>query len=282
MPPGRTIGETSVLFNTLAYAKFFALVFAASWLLARRSGALWLPWLALAGAGMFGNLAFVDRTTAISLEGPSRSTEFAALGLVAVGFGLTWLLARRADKAAIPTLRQALLCAALNNTLLATVVYLKHQQHLAEYLWQTCLDRPALHSSPTSLVTCVLVAVATTPLVALALRVTRLRLWVLLLASYIFYSRWDLRFLALIFASSSIDYWLGLRIGETEEPRARRRWLILTVVLNLGVLCAFKYLNFGIDAFVGALRAFGYTGSVTAIQIALPVGISFFTFESMT
>jgi D-alanyl-lipoteichoic acid acyltransferase DltB (MBOAT superfamily) len=110
----------------------------------------------------------------------------------------------------------------------------------------------------------------------------RLRLGALVLASYVFYAHWDYRFVPLLFASSSIDFWLGQRIGESDDPVVRRRWLWGTLALNLSVLAVFKYLGFGIGAATDALATLGFHPDPVVLDIALPVGISFFTFESMS
>ena len=113
-------------------------------------------------------------------------------------------------------------------------------------------------------------------------RARKLRIVFLLAASYAFYARWNFRFVPLIFASSTADWFLGNAIGRASEPRARKRWLALTVVLNLGVLFVFKYLKFGIDTARGVLMSFGFHPPDLALDIVLPVGVSFFTFESMS
>jgi alginate O-acetyltransferase complex protein AlgI len=110
----------------------------------------------------------------------------------------------------------------------------------------------------------------------------RARLMLLLLASYFFYAHWDVRFLPLIWGSSTADWWLARRIARTEDSVVRRRWLLATVVINLGVLGFFKYFNFGIDSATSALLALGFHPPEMLLRIALPVGISFFTFESMS
>jgi D-alanyl-lipoteichoic acid acyltransferase DltB (MBOAT superfamily) len=110
----------------------------------------------------------------------------------------------------------------------------------------------------------------------------RLRLLFLLGASYVFYAHWDYRFLPLLFASSSIDYWLGAAIGRSEDPLRRRRLLAITVAVNLGVLAIFKYFNFGVENARALLESLGFHPPPLALEIALPVGISFFTFESMS
>ena len=113
-------------------------------------------------------------------------------------------------------------------------------------------------------------------------RARKVRVLFLLAASYAFYARWDYRFVPLIFVSSTADWFLGNAIGRAVEARARRRWLAGTVVLNLGVLFAFKYLNFGIDTARMLLASLGFHPPEVALRVVLPVGVSFFTFESMS
>lgn len=110
----------------------------------------------------------------------------------------------------------------------------------------------------------------------------RLRLWFLLLASYYFYSRWDARFLALIFGSSSLDWLLGNAIAGAPNQKRRKQWLIVTVVMNLGVLGLFKYFDFGVAEMSALLRSLGFDPPEIALRLTLPIGISFFTFESMS
>jgi D-alanyl-lipoteichoic acid acyltransferase DltB (MBOAT superfamily) len=110
----------------------------------------------------------------------------------------------------------------------------------------------------------------------------RLRLLFLLAASYFFYAQWDWRFLPLIWGSSTADWLLGNAIARASTPRSRKLWLAGTVVLNLGVLGVFKYFDFGIASARAMLASFGYHPPDIALQIALPIGISFFTFESMS
>ncbi|MGK4008628.1 MBOAT family O-acyltransferase [Sorangium sp. So ce1036] len=111
------------------------------------------------------------------------------------------------------------------------------------------------------------------------------RLVFLLVMSYAFYAAWDWRYLPLIFASSTVDFLLARAIAREERPRARRAMLIATVALNLGFLGFFKYWNFAIEN-VAALRGL-LTGEPVSVDHAFrvllpPVGISFFTFESMS
>ena len=106
--------------------------------------------------------------------------------------------------------------------------------------------------------------------------------WFLLAASYFFYGWWDLRFLALMMASSGIDYLLARGIEATTEPQARRRFLVVSLLMNFGLLAVFKYCNFFVDSFAHVAAALGL-GHVPARvwQIALPPGISFYTFQAV-
>jgi D-alanyl-lipoteichoic acid acyltransferase DltB (MBOAT superfamily) len=110
----------------------------------------------------------------------------------------------------------------------------------------------------------------------------RLRVWFLLLASYYFYANWDARFVALIWASSTADWLLGNAIAGAPSERSRKRWLTVTVAMNLGVLALFKYFDFGVAEMSALLQRFGFDPPEIALRLTLPVGISFFTFESMS
>jgi alginate O-acetyltransferase complex protein AlgI len=102
----------------------------------------------------------------------------------------------------------------------------------------------------------------------------------LLVASYAFYGWWDWRFCFLILASSVLDYGVALRIAGGETPATRRRWLLVSVVANLSLLGVFKYANFFLSTIGPLLHGLGL--STPTIEILLPVGISFFTFQSMS
>jgi D-alanyl-lipoteichoic acid acyltransferase DltB (MBOAT superfamily) len=110
----------------------------------------------------------------------------------------------------------------------------------------------------------------------------RARLLVLLGASYFFYAQWDPRFLALIFATSTADWLLGNAIGHAPNERRRKRLLVITVIMNLGVLGLFKYFDFGVAQMSALLGSLGFHPPEIALRLTLPIGISFFTFESMS
>ena len=80
----------------------------------------------------------------------------------------------------------------------------------------------------------------------------RSRIWVLLVASYVFYAAWDWRFLGLIVLSTAVDYFIGLALERTQEAQRRKRLLIASLVVNLGLLGVFKYLDFFVDSFNAA------------------------------
>ena len=106
-------------------------------------------------------------------------------------------------------------------------------------------------------------------------------LW-LLLASYVFYGYWDWRFCSLLLFSTVVDYYLGLKIYQTQEKKKRLLLLRLSLLANLGILGVFKYFNFFIDSFQEILGGFGYSGDYLHLNILLPVGISFYTFQTLS
>jgi alginate O-acetyltransferase complex protein AlgI len=106
--------------------------------------------------------------------------------------------------------------------------------------------------------------------------------WLLLVASYLFYMSWSIPCGLLILTSSLVDYFVGQRLVQTDIPSSRKRWVALSVVVNLGMVCFFKYTNF-LTANAGwGLRLLGYDTSGWHFDIILPVGVSFFTFQSMS
>lgn len=104
----------------------------------------------------------------------------------------------------------------------------------------------------------------------------------LLVSSYVFYGFWNWRFLFLIALSTVIDYLVGRGLGRV-SARVKRKWLLtLSVVSNLGILGFFKYYNFFAQSLVELLASLGVTLSYTSLNIVLPVGISFYTFQTMS
>lgn len=103
---------------------------------------------------------------------------------------------------------------------------------------------------------------------------------ILLFGSYFFYSLWDYRFLMLIIYSTFIDYFIGIKISQSENQQNRKRLLILSIFSNLGVLFLFKYFNFFIES-MNILIGTRYL-NLDTLHIVLPVGISFYTFQTMS
>ncbi|MCB0383474.1 MAG: MBOAT family protein [Psychroserpens sp.] len=104
----------------------------------------------------------------------------------------------------------------------------------------------------------------------------------LLISSYIFYGWWDWRFLSLIVYSSLIDYIAGLKIEKSSTQKNKKRWLLLSLVSNLGLLAVFKYYNFFADSFSQAMLTLGWKVDDLTLNIILPVGISFYTFQTLS
>ncbi|WP_372756685.1 MBOAT family protein [Mariniflexile sp.] len=103
-----------------------------------------------------------------------------------------------------------------------------------------------------------------------------------LLSSYFFYAYWDWRFVSLIFVSTVVDYFVGLLLHKQERKRIRKALLVLSVTVNLGLLGFFKYYNFFVENFVSAFTLFGKDLEIATLNIILPVGISFYTFQTMS
>lgn len=104
----------------------------------------------------------------------------------------------------------------------------------------------------------------------------------LLAASYIFYGWWDWRFLSLLFISTVIDYYCGIKIDQTAEPKKKRAFVVISIVCNLVLLGFFKYYNFFTDNLLSLLGKLGIHPDLPFINIILPVGISFYTFQTMS
>jgi alginate O-acetyltransferase complex protein AlgI len=103
----------------------------------------------------------------------------------------------------------------------------------------------------------------------------------LLVASYIFYGAWNPPFALLLFATTTMDFWLGARIAAA-PPSSRRRWLVASVVVNLSMLGYFKYGNFLLENFTWLLARIGIAYQPPHLDVFLPIGISFYTFHSLS
>ncbi len=104
----------------------------------------------------------------------------------------------------------------------------------------------------------------------------------LVMASYFFYGWWDWRFLSLIFFSSLVDYTVGLALGRRTKSGERKFLLFLSIFVNIGFLGFFKYYNFFLDSFVDAFSFLGHPINPGMLNIILPVGISFYTFQTLS
>jgi len=121
-------------------------------------------------------------------------------------------------------------------------------------------------------------------LYALGFRRKGYRLGLLLVASYVFYMSWNWRYAGLILFSTSVDYLVGLRLNREEEDKPRKVLLVVSLVMNLGLLAFFKYNNFFVDSTGELLGFLGLNADLTNLRhsFLLPVGISFYTFQSLS
>lgn len=251
-----------MLFNTLAYARFFAVVFVISWLVVRpRLGgyALWL------------GVVFYAASSAVNVLG---------LGVVSLCLAGTWLGTRLQGERG-----SALTMVAVNLLGLSVLTHVTVGQDpltLALTALNVIPTGGALIHGSARVAWALGASAAAAWLLYGLLLARRLRLLFILGASYVFYAHWDWRFLPLIFASSTVDWLLGNAIHRAGNPAVRKRWLYVTVLVNLGVLGFFKYFNFGVDSASAMLTSLGVSVPQLTLQVALPVGISFFTFESMS
>ena len=122
-----------------------------------------------------------------------------------------------------------------------------------------------------------LVAVLT--LVAVVRNATA-RKWIILAASCAFYAYWDWRFLFLLIFVTVMDYYISVILVRSDNQRQRRTLMIVSVTVNLLVLGIFKYFNFFVDSFNALLTPFG--AALPELEIILPIGISFYTFETLS
>ncbi|MBL7791245.1 MAG: MBOAT family protein, partial [Saprospiraceae bacterium] len=107
--------------------------------------------------------------------------------------------------------------------------------------------------------------------------------WVLLLvASYLFYMYFNWLYMFLIFSSTFIDYWTSIRIGKTDRRRVRLFFLLVSITFNLGLLFFFKYFNFFSQELAAVLGFFEIRWEAPAHRFLLPLGISFYTFQTMS
>src|SRR5450631_2380583 len=106
-------------------------------------------------------------------------------------------------------------------------------------------------------------------------------LW-LTLTGYVFYSFWNYKFCALMALSTTVSYFAGLGFLRWKTPRARRLCLVVPVVFDLGLLGVFKYANFAVSSIGGLANTLGFHAAAPHWDIILPIGISFYTFHTIT
>src|ERR1035437_7978454 len=104
----------------------------------------------------------------------------------------------------------------------------------------------------------------------------------LLVASYVFYGAWNPPFALLLFGTTALDFWLGARIAGAATPQSRKAWLVASVTSNLSMLGFFKYGNFLLENFQWFLAEAGIAYHPPHLDIFLPIGISFYTFHSLS
>lgn len=114
------------------------------------------------------------------------------------------------------------------------------------------------------------------------LRKTDYRNLLLLIASYIFYGWWDVRFLLLIWLTSMIDYWCGVSMSKSTTKLNRKFYLWISLFANLGTLALFKYFNFFSENFIRLTQSLGWKIDFPVLNVILPVGISFYTFQELS
>ena len=116
----------------------------------------------------------------------------------------------------------------------------------------------------------------------LAKRNIKLQNTILLISSYYFYACWDWRFLSLILISSLVDFLVGIALSNQEHVVKRKVLLWTSISVNIGFLAFFKYYNFFVEEFVAVFSMFGREIQANSLNIILPIGISFYTFQTLS
>ena len=108
------------------------------------------------------------------------------------------------------------------------------------------------------------------------------RVYLILMGSLVFYGAWNYAFIPLLVGSAVADYFIAQAIGQSNNKLHRKRWVTLSLVINLGILVLFKYADFAITSVASLLTSFGYQVSLDTLDWVLPVGVSFYTFQSLS
>lgn len=115
-----------------------------------------------------------------------------------------------------------------------------------------------------------------------SLRSNGARKWFILFASYYFYGSWDWRFAVMLLALSTADWFLGLRLSQSANQSTRKIFVTASVAMNLTVLGFFKYFGFFVSSAIAMAGAMHVQLDQPTVKILLPIGISFFTFQSLS
>jgi alginate O-acetyltransferase complex protein AlgI len=115
-----------------------------------------------------------------------------------------------------------------------------------------------------------------------SLRSNNLRKWFILFASYYFYGSWDWRFAVMLFVLSAADWLFARQIARTDDPKPRKLYVIASLTMNLTVLAFFKYFHFFVGSAIVFAQSLRFHLDEPTLRIILPVGVSFFTFQSLS
>lgn len=113
-------------------------------------------------------------------------------------------------------------------------------------------------------------------------RSIRLQNALVIVSGYVFYGWWDWRFLMLLIFTSTVDFIVGLYLNKTDDERRRKVLLLTSIIMNIGLLGVFKYYNFFVDSFVAVFAQLGVQLETRTLNVILPVGISFYTFQALS
>ena len=108
------------------------------------------------------------------------------------------------------------------------------------------------------------------------------KVYLLLVSSLVFYGAWNYSFIPLLVGSGIADYFIAQAIAKSPSKQGKKRWLTLSLVINLGILATFKYADFAIESVAQLLSVLGYQATFSTLSWVLPVGISFYTFQSLS
>jgi D-alanyl-lipoteichoic acid acyltransferase DltB (MBOAT superfamily) len=106
--------------------------------------------------------------------------------------------------------------------------------------------------------------------------------WLIVVSSFIFYGTWDWRFLGLLIITGGIDFVCAYKISINPQQTTKKRWLMFSIVSNMGTLGFFKYSGFFLDSALHILEIFGLQSTRPVLAIILPAGISFYTFQALS